>query len=225
VSDLPSPPPPDRPGVPPPPGAPPGSPPTVQGSPPAVPAIPPLAGEDPPTPSRPSRRPLVVGLLLVAALAGVVVALWVWLAAPSVCQGRDVRSDRFGYCLAAPDGWQVAEAPGQDTDQLFRADGATTVTIQAVATSADLESFASIVREGQSDDELDPGDVSALTVDGVDALMWDAQLQADRTPIRARTVVFVSGGVGWRVQLADTADAFDDHAAELDAILRSWRFL
>jgi hypothetical protein len=161
----------------------------------------------------------------VAALAGAVAAVWVWLAAPSVCEGRDVRSDRFGYCLTAPDGWLVAEVPDQDTDQLFRPDGATTVTIQAVRTSADLGSFASIVREGQSDDELDPGEASAVTVDGVDGLMWEAELPAERSPIRARTVVFVSGGVGWRVQFADTPDAFDEHVSELDAILGSWRFL
>jgi len=167
----------------------------------------------------------VVGLLLVAALFGVAAAVWVWLAAPSVCEGRDVRSDRFGYCLAAPEGWLVAEVSDQATDQLFRPDAATTVTIQAVRTSADLESFASIVREGQSDEELDPGAVTGITVDGVAALMWDARLRAERTPITARTVVFVSGGVGWRVQLADTAGAFDEHAAELDAILGSWRFL
>jgi hypothetical protein len=176
-------------------------------------------------PDRPSRRPLVVGLLLVAALVGAVAAVWTWLAAPSVCEGRDVRSDRFGYCLTAPEGWGAAEAADQPTDQLVRVDGSTTVTVQAVGTSADLESFASVVREGQSDAQLEPGEVTGVTVDGVHGLMWDAELAADRTPIRARTVVFVSEGVGWRVQLADAADAFDEHAAALDAILASWRFL
>jgi hypothetical protein len=161
----------------------------------------------------------------VAALVGAVAAVWTWLAAPSVCDGRDVRSERYGYCLTAPEGWGVAEAADQPTDQLVRVDGSTTVTIQAVGTSADLESFASIVREGQSDDQLEPGEVTGVTVDGVDGLMWDTQLAADRTPVRARTVVFVSGGVGWRVQFADAADAFDEHAADLDAILDSWRFL
>lgn len=160
-----------------------------------------------------------------AALIGAVAGVWTWLAAPSACEDRDVRSERFGYCLTAPEGWRVAEVPDQATDQLFRADAASTLTIQAVRTPADLETFASVVREGQSDDALGPGEVTAVTVDGVDGLRWDVHLAADRTPIRARTVVFVSGGIGWRVQFADTADAFDDHVAELDAILGSWRFL
>jgi len=213
VSDLPSPPPPGRPAVPPPPGA------LTEA--PSLPAV----VDEGSTPARRSRWPLVIGLLLVAALIGVAAAVWAWLAAPSVCEGRDVRSDRFGYCLAAPDGWRLAEIPDPETDELFRPDGATTLTIQAVQTSADLASFASIVREGQSDDDLRPSEPTAVTVDGVDGLMWDVELVADRSSIRARTVVFVSGGVGWRVQFADTTEAFRDHAAELDAILGSWRFL
>jgi hypothetical protein len=168
---------------------------------------------------------LVVGLLLVAALVGAVIAVWAWLAAPAVCEGRNVRSDRFGYCLAAPEGWRAADVPDPATDELFRPDGATTLTIQAVRTPADLETFASLVREAQSDEELRPGEVAPASVDGVDALSWDLELRADRGPIHARTVVFVSDGVGWRVQFADLADAFAEHEAELDAILGSWRFL
>jgi hypothetical protein len=167
----------------------------------------------------------VVGLLLVAALVGAVVAVWSWLAQPAICEDRNVRSDRFGYCLEAPEGWRVADVPDQDTDQLFRPDGGTTLTIQAVRTPADLETFASVVRESQSDDELRPGAVTMTTVGGVSALTWDAELRAERAPVLARTVVFVSDGVGWRVQVADGARSFGEHEAELRAILRSWRFV
>ncbi len=218
MTDLPSPPPSDRPSVPPPPGE------TARTGEPAASVGPSPPGAEEEAPPR-SRRTLVVGLLLVAALVGAVIAIWAWLAAPAVCAGRDVRSDRFGYCLAAPDGWRVAEVPDQTTDQLFRPDAATTLTIQAVRTPADLETFASLVRESQSDDELRPGKVTPASVDGVEALMWDVELRADRRPIHARTVVFVSGGVGWRVQFADLVDAFEQHRGDLDAILDSWRFL
>lgn len=217
MTELPSPPPPGRPAVPPLPSEAPGR------SLPASPAGPSPSGiEEAPSPSR---RPLVVGLLLVAALVGAVIAVWAWLAAPAVCEGRNVRSDRFGYCLAAPEGWRTADVPDPATDQLLRPDGPTTLTIQAVRTPADLETFASLVREAQSDEELRPGEVAPASVDGVDALSWDLELRADRGPIHARTVVFVSDGVGWRVQFADLADAFAEHEAELDAILGSWRFL
>jgi hypothetical protein len=156
---------------------------------------------------------------------GAVLAVWAWLAQPTVCQDRNVRSDRFGYCLQAPGGWRLADVPDLETDQLFRPDGGATLTIQAVRTPADLETFASLVRESQSDDELPPGKVTITTVDGVSALAWDTALRADRGSVHARTVVFVSEGVGWRVQLADAAGSFDDHEAEFRAILRSWRFV
>jgi hypothetical protein len=211
VTDLPTPPAPERPTVPAPPG-------------PAIPAPPPAAVETEPATVRRSRRPLVIGLLLIAALVGAVAAVWAWLAAPPPCDGRNVTSERFGYCLSAPEGWRAADAAGQPTDELFRPDGATTLTVQAVRTTADLQTYASLVREGQADAELHPGDVTTTTIDGVQALAWDLDAPSERDPIRARTVVFVSDGVGWRVQFADLTDAFAGHRAELGAILRSWRF-
>ena len=112
MSDLPTPPPPGRPGVPPPPDR------IEQPLPLAVPAPPVVDGS---SDERPPRRSLVVGLLLVAALAGAVAALWVWLAAPSACVDREVRSDRSLVKAAVEETLRWAGPVGTSTRQTTRA--------------------------------------------------------------------------------------------------------
>jgi hypothetical protein len=165
-----------------------------------------------------------VGVTLVVALFVGGAALWTWANRPPICDDANVTSERFGYCITAPDGWQVAEIGDElPADQLFRPDGATTLMILAVDTRRDLRAFADDVRRLQTDSGLNVEQVRPLTVAGVDALRWDATLGASGA-ITARTVVFARDGVAWRVQFADATDAFDESVRDLDRMLGTWQF-
>ena len=81
--------------------------------------IPPPPGQEAPAtsgvgPDRPSRAPLVVGLLLAVAVFGVgAIVLDLGQRARSICEDANVSSERFGYCITAPAGWRLAEATGR----------------------------------------------------------------------------------------------------------------
>lgn len=195
--------------------------------PPERPEVPPPPGVEAEAPPPVSHVPLVVGLLL-AALAFVgAFLIYRWVAAPSACADANVRSDRFGYCITAPPGWRVAEPQGGTlpADELFRPAGDSTLTIQAIETGRDLDTFVDDVRALQRSSGLDTGDVTATTVGGVPARVWDASIATTTQSIDARTVVFERDGVAWRVQFADNADEFDAHVADLARILGSWHFV
>jgi hypothetical protein len=205
VSLLPPPPVPDPPTIPPPPEPGPAS----------------AAGDI----EAPSRGPLVVGVAVIVAVLGTGALLWSWAARPARCDDANVSSERFGYCITAPPGWRLAEPADEapPADQLFRPDGDSTLFIQAIETGRGLTSFAEDVRRLQADNGLDTEEMQRLTVAGADALRWDATLGSSGN-VRARTVVFERGGVVWRLQFADSAEAFDEHVGELGQMLRSWQF-
>ena len=206
---------------------------------PASPAVPPPPPAIPPPPEtetgteaesseefRPSRLPLVLGSLLVLVFFGGGAMIWAWANRPSPCAGANVSSDRFGYCIRAPAGWQLAESPTESSaaDQLFRTDGDSTLMIQAVETGRDLRAFADDVRRLQTAASLETGTIRSLAVAGADALEWDATLRSESDPITTRTVVFERSGVAWRVEFSDAADVFDAHVGDLARMLSSWRF-
>jgi hypothetical protein len=202
-------------------------PPPVPG-PPAIPPPPrePLASVVPGVAEeRPSRTPLVVGILIALALLGGNTLLWLWAARPAPCDDANISSERFGYCITAPPGWRLAERVEGElpADQLFRPDGDTTLTIQVVETGRALPAFAEDVRRLQADNGLDTEEMRPLTVAGVDALQWDATLGSPGT-VRARTVVFQRDGIAWRLQFADSTEAFEANVDDLTRMLRSWRF-
>jgi hypothetical protein len=167
----------------------------------------------------------VVGALLVFALFGTGTLLWSWATRPALCDEANISSERFGYCIAAPEGWRLAGSIDEElpADQLFRPDGDTTLMIQAVETGRDLSSFADDVRRLQTDNGLNTREMRSLTVAGVDALQWDATLGSSRA-VKARTVVFERDGIAWRLQFADSAKAFDEHVGDLARMLLSWQF-
>ncbi|MEO8424167.1 MAG: hypothetical protein ABI595_09705 [Actinomycetota bacterium] len=174
---------------------------------------------------RPSRVPLVVGVLLVAAFFGTGALLWDGATRPAICDEANITSERFGYCITAPPGWRLAEPVGEElpADQLFRPEGDTTLMIQAIETGRDLSAFAEDVRRLQTDNGLDTEEMRALTVAGVDALQWDATLGSSGV-VKARTVVFLRDGIAWRLQFADSTKVFDEHVRDLARMLRSWQF-
>ena len=197
---------------------------------PDPPPIPPPPGNEPDpihavAIARPSRSPLVVGIALVVAFFGIGALIWSWATRPAVCGGANVSSERFGYCITAPPDWRLAEpvAGEPPADQLFRPTGDTTLMIQAVETGRDLPAYADDVRRSQTDNGLRTEEMQSLTVAGVDALEWDATLGTSGA-VKARTVVFEREGVAWRLELADSAQAFDAHVADLAQMLRSWQF-
>jgi hypothetical protein len=191
---------------------------------PERPAIPPPPEEVSIT--APSRAPLLIGLFVVAGLLIVSGLVWRWVAATSSCSGADLTSERFGYCIAVPEGWRVADVTGEEqpADQLFLPDGNATVMIQAVETGRSLDAFADDVRRLQADEGQTVAAVRSTEVDGVAARRWDATIASGVQTIRARTIVFQRGGVAWRIQFADTSGTFDAHVADLSRILSSWRF-
>lgn len=184
----------------------------------------PVVHEDVETSS--SRAPLVVGGLLIVVLLLGAFGIWRWASAPAACANANVRSDRFGYCLTAPTGWSETDPTGGQlsADELFRPDANATLTIQAVASPGDLDTFAAMLHEVQQKEGSRPGATRSTEVDGVSAVVWDATIATGSGAIRDRTVVFERGGFAWRVEFADTADGFDRHVADLGRILRSWHF-
>ncbi len=162
--------------------------------------------------------------MLAVVLLGGGALLWRWAGQPPICDDANVTSERFGYCITAPDEWRVAELADElPADQLFRPDGATTLMIQAVDTRRDLRAFADDVRRLQTDSGLEVERIRTLTVAGVDALRWDATLGASGD-ITARTVVFARNGIAWRVQFADATEAFVENVGDLDRMLGTWQF-
>ncbi len=166
-----------------------------------------------------------MGVVVIVALLGTGALLWSWAAGPTRCDDANVSSERFGYCITAPAGWRLAEPVDEEppADQLFRPEGDSTLFIQAIETGRGLTAFAEDIRRLQADDGMQTAEMQRFTVAGVDALRWDATLGSSGN-VRARTVVFERDGVVWRLQFADSADAFDEHVDDLGAMLRSWQF-
>jgi hypothetical protein len=166
-----------------------------------------------------------VGAVLVVVLLGTGALLWSWATRPAPCDDANISSERFGYCIKAPEGWRLADTVDEElpADQLFRPNGDATLMIQAVETGRDLPAFADDVRRLQTDHGLNTQEMRSLTVAGVDALQWDATL-ASSEAVKARTVVFERDGIAWRLQFADSAGVFDEHVGDLARMLRSWQF-
>lgn len=146
------------------------------------------APPDPPSNGEPtqSRAPLVIGIGLILALFLGGALVWRWAARPEPSSDATVSSERFGYCISLPSGWWVAESSGEElsADQFLRPDGDTTLTVQAVETSRDLDAFAEDVRQLQGNASLVPGEVITTRVAGIAALRWDADLGSAPDAIR-----------------------------------------
>lgn len=180
------------------------------------------------TPKPPSKaRPFVVlGVVVVAAVAGVAF----WLLRPDPCADTNFTSDTFGYCLAVPDGWTAEPARfGADVtlDQFAPTSSPATVVVEAVdlASGVDLAQWSAFVQKKDTDAGLTPGPSAAATVDGVSAQRWDLTVTADDgTAYRMREIVVVRDEVGWRIALNDTDQGFEVSAAAFARMVESWRF-
>lgn len=221
------------------------APPPAEGEP--APALPPEPGEpaEPvpePAPADDSERsdgrrssgwPVAIAVLAMVGVAFGVFALLTWVVGgPASCGEGDFSSDRFGYCIGVPSGWEVVAATDEndpttrDTDRFQQPGAAGTILITAVplAPGQDLEGFASAVRSLDEGAGWDVGEMSTIEVAGQDAVTFD--IAAGQTgATRSREVVFVTDKFAWRVQLADDQTNFDASTRALDELLTSWVFL
>lgn len=190
-------------------------------------------GERPPIEIRtPKRSPvwipwLVIGLLVTGGIAFGVAQLL----RPNPCKGTDFTSTQFGYCLDVPAGWQAQTGQvGSSTefDQFQPPAKVATVSVQAVGLpkNTGLDEFATVVRQHDVDQGLQPGAIGDTTLDGSAAKEWDTTVQqTDGTSTyQVREVVTVRGGTAWRILLTDTSNSFDQSAQALRSMLQTWRF-
>jgi hypothetical protein len=174
-----------------------------------------------------SRVPLVVtgvAIALGALIAGLSLTL-----RPNPCQGTNFSSDRFGYCLTVPEGWEAG--PGRvgavAVDEISRPREAATVLIVAVDLAQDqgLEDYAASVRDRDSAVGLDPGPIRDTFLDGVEAVEWDITSETETgQEFVMRQVVAVRNEVGWIISLSDNADSLPRHEPHFEQMLASWNF-
>jgi hypothetical protein len=169
---------------------------------------------------------VVAGFAL--AVAGVIAAgIW-WLGGPGLCDTHNVESTRFGYCVAAP-GWEFTNETTETTlpyDELIKPADASTVRIVAIQLQGNesLDEVVMAVRDIESEDGAEVGEVVDRRVAGVPAAQWDLALGEGTVEQQVREVVFVRNGAAWRVQLQADTDGFEVRAEEFEDILRSWTF-
>jgi hypothetical protein len=197
------------------------------------PPPPPPGSEPEPEPqaeAKGSKSPLLVALAVLVGLVAVFAAVGTWIAAPGRCDGATFTSSRFAYCLKAPAGWQSQEVDQQGAvyDSFLQLDGTAGVAVSAnsIPQSASLEDLVAQIRSGAEADGLILQESTSLTVDGVPAMQFDAQVDDPQgNPVAFRVVLVSRGGTYWQVWLRDTPEGFAGHTSELRAMLQSWRFI
>ena len=213
-----------------------------------APALPPVPGEQPSpapaaqpapveaapvseaeTPRREEpKSPVVVPLVLaLVAVVGIGALLFV-ASRPAPCDGK-FSSDKFGYCLAVPEGWSAGPASigTEEVDQFVVPNESTTVIVSAVdlPDETDLKQFAQQARQTGQTSGLTPGEMHDRTLGGEQALEW--QLSATTSTgqnFRLQQVVTVKNHVGWSVTFTDSAQTFADHRTSFEHMLQSWAF-
>lgn len=179
----------------------------------------------PPQPA--SRAPLIAAGAAIV-LGALIAGLWATLG-PNPCEGANFSSDRFGYCLTVPEGWEAG--PGRvgavAVDEISRPREAATVLIVAVDLAEDqgLEEYAASVRDRDSAVGLDPGPIRDTFLDGIEAVEWDVSSQTETgQEFVMRQVVAVRDEVGWIISLSDNADSLPRNERHFEQMLASWNF-
>jgi hypothetical protein len=179
-------------------------------------------------PAKPRSRWPVLGFLgVILVFAG---GYWLYTAVrPDPCEGRNFVSERFGYCLSVPEGWEAG--PGQvgviAFDEIVLPSEAAVVTIRAVdlATNEDLTDYAESVRAANAATGLDAGPVSDLFLDSETAVAWDVTGTNDRgQEFSGRQVITLVEDTAWIISFSDRADRISLHQKPFQAMLASFRF-
>jgi hypothetical protein len=194
---------------------------------------PPLPGSEPesaPEEAAPPRSPLFATVAALAVLVAVVAAVGTWIAAPGRCDGTTFTSSRFSYCVTAPAGWQTQEVnqQGQFYDSFLQQNGSAAVLVTAneVPEATSLQELVEGFKSSAEQQGLVVEESTPLTIDGVPAMQFDAQLEDQQgNPVAFRIVLVSRGGTYWAVRLQDTPEQFAGHADDLRTMLQSWRFI
>lgn len=208
--------------------------------PPPPPGLPPGPAGGPPLPppdvhlsGRRRFRGLMAGIAALLVLILLSAAILVATERPEQgCEPGEFSSQRFGYCLALPDGWMGLAAGKGSRFEVASAD-----LIQAADAPASILISASPIEEGQLDAfveqvrqrDTEAGAFSQGTtmegeVAGGPASIFDALAPRGPTPMQIRETLFVRNGFVWRIQLTSVDRTFDADTRELERILETWRF-
>jgi hypothetical protein len=195
---------------------------------------PPLPGseleQEPEAEDKRSRGPVIAAIAVLACLVAVVVGVATWLAAPGRCDGTTFTSSRFAYCLTTPVGWQSQEVDqqGQAYDSFLQQNGSAAVLVSAnsIPRGTTLQEIVDGFRSGAEQQGLVLEESTSLTIDGVPAVQFDAQLEDQQgNPVAFRIVLMSRDGTYWAVRLQDTPEQFAGHTNDFRAMLQSWRFI
>jgi hypothetical protein len=188
--------------------------------PPAAPAAPPAR-----------RRRLWPALLLAGCFAAG--ALGAYLAvrsdpAPDACLGAAFVSEAFGYCVDPPAGWVASQGADEPTgvDAFRIASAPTVVFVEAVELSEgqELDAFVAELRARSEAQGYAPGPQSFGTLAGEPTVQWEIRVSSPEGDTVVREIAVVRDDIGWRLQVADSADRWPTSAREIEALLDSWRF-
>ncbi|MEX0832919.1 MAG: zinc ribbon domain-containing protein [Actinomycetota bacterium] len=173
-----------------------------------------------------SAIPALLGFGLIALVAiGVVVYSQLQ---PTTCADQ-FESDRFGYCVTVPQGWDAGEASVGQTpvDSFAVKEGAATVVVIAIdlAEQTSLTQFAEDARQNDEAQGLQPSGMKPLQLDGEPAQAWGITTTSPNgQEYKLVQVVTVRNDVGWTISLSDSAEAFDSHERSFREMLASWQF-
>jgi hypothetical protein len=181
-------------------------------------------------PERPSRGPIAVALTVLLGVLGIAIGIVLWRSnAPEPCPRDSFVSERFGYCVSLPRGWDAIDPAfvGSTIDRFEAPSGGGTIDISAVPLQEgqDIDVFAAYVRTLDERSGLKIDEDGSESVGDVTARSFDVSTASGGDPTLGREVVFVRDGFAWRVQMSDASGAFEATAELLDDMLESWIFL
>lgn len=147
---------------------------------------------------------------------------------PTTCADQ-FESDRFGYCVTVPEGWDAGEASVGQTpvDSFAVKEGAATVVVIAIdlAERTSLTQFADDARQNDEAQGLQPSGMKPLQLDGEPAQAWGITTTSPNgQEYKLVQVVTVRNDVGWTISLSDSAEGFDSHERSFREMLASWQF-
>jgi hypothetical protein len=186
----------------------------------------PAGDDDLPPPISRKRWPVLtaIGTILVGALG-----FWAYSTfRPDPCDGRDFTSERYGYCLNVPEGWQAgaAQVGTFAADQISLPTESTTVLINAIdlPTDTELDEFVHVLRVRLQMQGVEPGPIRDDVIDGFPARSWDVEVVTAGEPLVARYVITLRDDVGWQISLSDTQERLIFHESAFRSMLSSWKF-
>lgn len=184
----------------------------------------PIGSDSSAVPADDERHPVLAVLIAAAAVMAMGV-IGLALTRPVPCSDRSFLSDRYGYCVNAPDGWDEA-GEGSQSDRFVLSGGAATVAVTASRVDASTDTAAYLERIRSLDEAAGfaIGETKTTGVDGESAAYFDAAGNSADASFAVREVVIVHEGVAWRITFSDVRDEFDEHFRAFGSFLDSWQF-